>query len=719
MSRSVISQRVALLACLLFVIGAVRVEAQGTLAPFRSYYVDNTGYRVPIPDPYVLDHIIEGTSLGIGDFASPSDILINRDNGHLYIVDSGNDRIIELDAEERVVRQFGVEQALNEPRGIFRDRGDGTLWIADTGNARILQMTADGELLSEFGPPESDVLAEIDSAAPSKVLVDKRGYIYYLEQSGAGMIVMDRQNRFRGFFGANRLGFSLRWLWARYMATEEQKEKLLLAKPTSHSDMYLGDDGFIYTAVAGETTRQIQKLSPVGVNIFIEKSLEKKLYLNRIFGEERRYWEPPARFTTLAVDAVGTVTAIDSNSGRIYQYDQDRNLLMAFGRLGTSRIQFGVPTEVEVDSRGRLYVLDSGRAVVHVLQPTLFAELVHRASSLQFDGRYEEAAESWQRVLEEASHYELAHSGIGAAHYHDERWEEAMEAYSLARDQLGYSLAFYEYRQGLLRRNMGWLVTGVFGSMALVIVWPALARLRPRRGTRPAQLRYGERQLHPLLGILVKPVQTFETVKMGQALWPALALISAAALARLLSLMLIAFHMRATPSAGSVANWVRLYRPVAAYLLPELRWEDANLVVEVLRIVVPWLLWTAANYGVSTLFDGEGAFRGVVRTTAFCLVPYIVFAVPIALMSHAMTAQERGLYETLWGIVFYWVLLLLMLQVFSVHNFPALRTLGVGAGMTFGTAILAAAILLAGLLGGEVVTFLGELLYEGILIFYL
>ena len=78
------------------------------------------------------------------------------------------------------MRQFGAEQALKEPRGIFRDSGDGTLWIADTGNARILQISADGELLLEFGPPESDVLAEIDSAAPSKVLVDKRGYIYYL-----------------------------------------------------------------------------------------------------------------------------------------------------------------------------------------------------------------------------------------------------------------------------------------------------------------------------------------------------------------------------------------------------------------------------------------------------------------------------------------------------------------------------------------------------------
>ena len=123
---------------------------------------------------------------------------------------------------------------------------------------------------------------------------------------------------------------------------------------------------------------------------------------------------------------------------------------------------------------------------------------------------------------------------------------------------------------------------------------------------------------------------------------------------------LIAFHMRATPTVGSFLDWFRIYRPVAVYLLPELRWEDANLFIEILRVVLPWTLWTIANYGVSALFEGSGTFRGVARTTAYCLVPYILFAVPVALLSHLMTAQERGLYESLWSLVYLWVLLLLL-----------------------------------------------------------
>ena len=111
---------------------------------------------------------------------------------------------------------------LSAPQGLYRDSRDDTLWIADTGNGRIVQIDSAGKLLQEYGPPQSDLLAEIQSAAPNKVLVDKRGYIYYLEGSGAGMIVMDRQNQFRGFFGTTRTAFSLWWLFVRFLYTDEQ-----------------------------------------------------------------------------------------------------------------------------------------------------------------------------------------------------------------------------------------------------------------------------------------------------------------------------------------------------------------------------------------------------------------------------------------------------------------------------------------------------------------
>ena len=701
----------ALAAGILLLAAASRVGAQGLFQPYHSYTIDSTGRPVPVPDPYELDRIIHGVSLGIGDLKTPGDILIDRTNDHLYIVDTGNDRIIEIDDRGQVVRQIGAQLNLSAPGGLFRDHRDGTLWIADTGNGRILHISLDGHLLQAFGPPQSDVLAEIQSAAPAKVLVDKRGYIYYLEGSGAGIIVMDQQNQFRGFFGTTRAGFSLWWLFVRFLYTDEQVQQVFLAQPTAHTDMFLADDGFIYSAVSGAPSRQIQKLSPVGVNVFVDKSLEQRLYKNKIFGERRRSWEQPARFVSVTVHNNGTVTAVDQGSGRIYQYDQDRNLLLVFGRRGVGRGEYQLPSEVDVDSRGRLYILDVARASVYVLRPTRFAQSLHQASSLQFDGRYDEAAVAWQQVLGLASNYELAHSGIGAAYYHAERWQDAMREFAVGRDQLGYSLAFMEYRQQQLRGYIGWLVSAIFAVMASVVAWPVFSRFRLPRARGAGARRRLHLRTH-VLGILLRPVETFESLAEGRSLWPVVILLALAAAARLVSLALIAFHMRATPTVGSLLDWIRLYRPVAVYLLPELRWEDANFYLEILRIVLPWSLWTIANYGISALFEGSGTFRGVARTTAYCLLPYILFAVPIALLSHLMTAQERGLYELLWSLVYLWVLLLLLLEIRTVHDYLVGRTAGVGLVMVFGLLVLSGSILAVGLLSNEVVNFAGEVLYE-------
>ena len=217
--------RLFLFTSLLLLAGAGLARGQETIEQYRSYTVDHAGRQLPIPDPYILDRIIDKFDAKPDDLSTPRDIFLNRENGHLYIADTGNNRIIELDAEGEVVRILGEEAGFDRPQGIFRNPRDGTLWIADTGNARILNISEDGEALQEFGTPQSDVLVGINAAAPSKVLIDKRGYIYYLEGTGAGMIVMDQQNRFRGFFGSNRKAFSLRWLWARYLATEEQKRR--------------------------------------------------------------------------------------------------------------------------------------------------------------------------------------------------------------------------------------------------------------------------------------------------------------------------------------------------------------------------------------------------------------------------------------------------------------------------------------------------------------
>ena len=52
-----------LASCTLFLCATGSVGPRRTISPYRSYVVYNTGRREPVPNPYVLDHVIEDTPL--------------------------------------------------------------------------------------------------------------------------------------------------------------------------------------------------------------------------------------------------------------------------------------------------------------------------------------------------------------------------------------------------------------------------------------------------------------------------------------------------------------------------------------------------------------------------------------------------------------------------------------------------------------------------------
>ena len=82
-----------------------------------------------------------------------------------------------------------------------------------------------------------------------------------------------------------------------------------------------------------------------------------------------------------------------------------------------------------------------------------------------------------------------------------------------------------------------------------------------------------------------------------------------------------------------------------------------------------------------------------------------------ALILSTVDAVAAVSVETLWAIVFYWVLILLVLEVRTVHDYSTRRTFTVGAVMVFGVLALSAGIVLVGLLTTQEGAFLGEVGY--------
>lgn len=100
-----------------------------------------------------------------------------------------------------------------------------------------------------------------------------------------------------------------------------------------------------------------------------------------------------------------------------------------------------------------------------------------------------------------------------------------------------------------------------------------------------------------------------------------------------------------------------------------------NILQEAIWIVVPWLTWCVAHWAVSAILDGEGKFKEIVYGSAFALVPYIVFIVPVTLLTQLLALDESGMINFFTFVIYAWVIWLFILKVKVLHNFDLSKTL--------------------------------------------
>ncbi|WP_274361274.1 YIP1 family protein [Paenibacillus thermotolerans] len=94
-----------------------------------------------------------------------------------------------------------------------------------------------------------------------------------------------------------------------------------------------------------------------------------------------------------------------------------------------------------------------------------------------------------------------------------------------------------------------------------------------------------------------------------------------------------------------------------------------SFIMQAVWIIVPWLTWSIANWGVSTIIDGEGKFIDVLTGSAFAFVPYVLCIVPIAIITNLLSLRESMIVTMLtWG-VYVWVAFLVFAKVKVIHDF--------------------------------------------------
>jgi len=418
-------------------------------------YVLEKGNRIPIPMAYRPVKVIEYLGEKGGFLNGAEDLFIDKNN-RLYVADSQNNRVLKLtlDGEALAVFEGPEEKKLKTPRGVYVD-DEGDIYIADTGNQRILHLSSEGGYVEEFNKPESKLLSEDLVFDPNKLYINSTGYIYVIKSQA--FLSMDANNGFRGYLGASRVEFDLQRVLIRMFATDEQIKRLPKQLPDSYSNFVIGESGVIYATMINAESGQIKKITTAGKNIYPDK----------FYGEMKRDGLEITlpNFVDIAVDQKGILTTIDKTSGKIYQYDQEGNLLAAFGGLGNQKGMFKIASSLVTDNEGQIYVLDVEANSIQILEPTNFIKLVHEASTLYNSGNYAQSRKVWEEVLKIDAKYNLAHRGIAKALVKEEKWKEAMDRYKLANDQEGYSEAFIQYRHSIFRQYTIWIALAILAAV--------------------------------------------------------------------------------------------------------------------------------------------------------------------------------------------------------------------------------------------------------------
>jgi tetratricopeptide (TPR) repeat protein len=191
----------------------------------------------------------------------------------------------------------------------------------------------------------------------------------------------------------------------------------------------------------------------------------------------------PSKLVDIKVIGGGMYTVLDSLRSRLFTYNDEGELLYAFGGRGT---QLGtLNTPVAVDRIGeKLAVLDRGKNNVVVYSPTLFGKTVHEAVTLHYNGNSAEAVKKWEEVLRINSNYDIAYLGVGRSLLMEKKNKEAMEYFKLGMQRKYYSTAYKRYRREVMKAYFGPFMSALLILIAALLVFRFVKKRKMRRAMK-------------------------------------------------------------------------------------------------------------------------------------------------------------------------------------------------------------------------------------------
>ena len=353
-------------------------------------------------------------------------------------------------------------------------------------------------------------------------------------------------------------------------------------------------------------------------------------------------------------------TILDYKRSKLFTYDQQGNLLFAFGDGG----EYGQGGELlgngeklkaityqTIDDTSYLIVLDetndtSNKYKLVVYSPTEYCETIISALRNQNEHNYDSSIRYWQDVLTKNNNFDLAYIGIGKALFSQGKYQEAYEVLQNAYETKYASKAFAEVRKDAIGSWILLIVVVAIGLIIGIVKFLGYAKRKNKETSlKVGRKTYWEELIYPF-HLCFHPFDGFWDLKHEKRG-------SVRAATTILGITIVAMFYNAIGKGY-------LFNPEDKY---------STILVSIISVAIPVLLWSVANWCLTTLFDGEGSFKDIYIATCYALSPLPIFVILSTVLTNVLTSDQSSMVNLIITFGFIWTVMLLFFGTLVTHDY--------------------------------------------------
>lgn len=669
----------------ILILSLVLILLFGTVSSFAyvaydTYTYSISGKQMLSPTAYSTNLSITSTDMGLGSVQlSDATDIVTDDLGNVYIADAGNNRVVVLNKYYRVIKiidtyydDAGKEVKFNHPEGVFVSNnpdGQSNIYICDTENKAVVVFDREYNYVRTITAPNSPLL-NAENFYPNAVAVDIYGRIFIVaKRISEGVIVLSNTGDFTGYIGAQKVSYSVIDIIWRKFQTKDQLAQQDRNVSVAYNNLTVDSDGFVYaTSDKISESEQFKAIkskapdySPVKkLNATGHEIMKRNGFFDPGGEVDIFYANEVSKISDVALGPEGMWTILDYKRSKLFTYDQQGNLIFAFGDGG----EYGQGGELlgngeslqaityqTIDDTTYLLVLDktsdsSNKYKLVVYSPTEYCETIISALRNQNKHEYDTSIQYWQDVLTKNNNFDLAYIGIGKALFSQGKYDEAYTVLQNAYETQYASKAFAELRKDIIGK---WILLIAIVAIALIVgivKFLGYAKRKNKATTlKVGRKTYWEELIYPF-HLCFHPFDGFWDLKHEKR-----------------------GSVRAATTILAITILALFYNSIGKGYLFNPEDKYSTIFVSILSVAIPVVLWSVSNWCLTTLFDGEGSFKDIYIATCYALSPLPIFVIISTILTNVMTSTEGSMVNLIIVFGFIWAAMLLFFGTLVTHDY--------------------------------------------------